>query len=66
MANLQKLRSSALMIRLIKDIQDVPPLLKKCVDELQKEVYEIKELQIELQNETFMKELADDGKFCGE
>ena len=44
LGDIQKLRTGALLIRLIKDIQDVPPFMQKCVDDLKKEVEELKEL----------------------
>jgi hypothetical protein len=33
-----------MLIRLVKEIQDIPPFLQKCVDDLRKEVKELKEL----------------------
>lgn len=55
-----------MLVKLIKDIQDVPPFIRKCADEINQELKELKELQLELKNEQFLKELADDGKWCAE
>ena len=66
LADIQKLRAGAMLVKLIKDIQDVPPFMRKCADEINQELKELKEFQLELKNEQFMKELAEDGKWCAE
>jgi hypothetical protein len=66
LADIQKLRAGAMLVKLIKDIQDVPPFMRKCADEINQELKELKELQLELKNEQFLKELAEDGKWCAE
>ena len=55
-----------MLVKLVKDIQDVPPFMKKCADEINQELKELKELQLELKNDAFLKDLAEDGKWCAE
>jgi hypothetical protein len=55
-----------MLVKLVKDIQDVPPFMTKCVDEINQELKELKELQLELKNDAFLKDLAEDGKWCAE
>ena len=55
-----------MLVKLIKDIQDVLPFMSKCVDEINQELKELKDLQLELKNEQFLKDLAEDGKWCAE
>ena len=40
-----------MLVKLIKDIQDVPDFMRKCADEINQELKELKELQLELKND---------------
>ena len=44
----------------------MPAFLQKCIDDIQLEIKMVKELQVDLKNPLFLKELAEDGKFCNE
>jgi hypothetical protein len=66
MTDFQRLKGAANLIKLVKELRDVPAFLQKCVDDIQLEIKMVKELQEDLKKDSFLKELAEDGKFCNE